>query len=89
MAVVWIPPQLRTLTNGEDRVTADGTTVGRVIDALERAFPGLRALLCDDDRIRSDIAISVDGEITQLGLLQPVRDDSEIHIVPAIGGGAP
>jgi hypothetical protein len=33
------------------------------------------------------LAVSVDGEIAILGLLERVSDDSEIHFVPAIGGG--
>jgi hypothetical protein len=29
----------------------------------------------------------VDGEVARLGLLQPVRADSEVHFLPALGGG--
>jgi hypothetical protein len=33
------------------------------------------------------LAVVVDGETSQLGLLAQVREDSEIHFLPALGGG--
>ena len=33
------------------------------------------------------MAVVVDGETSQLGLLEHVREDSEIHFLPALGGG--
>lgn len=87
MAIVFIPPQLRMLTGGAERVSVPGDTLGRVIDALDRAHPGLRDRLVAGDRLREGIAVSVDGEVTQLELLQPVGPASEVHILPAIAGG--
>jgi molybdopterin synthase sulfur carrier subunit len=87
MATVWIPAPLRHLTNRQETVTVPGTRVRQVIEALERAFPGIRARLCDGDTLRSGIAIVVDGEVATLGLLQPVGPASEVHFLPAIGGG--
>jgi molybdopterin converting factor small subunit len=87
MATVWIPSLLRPLTGGQREVTADGATVGALIDALDAAYPGLRARLRDGDRLQPGIAIVVDGETGARGLLDTVKPDSEVHIVPAIGGG--
>lgn len=87
MATVWIPSLLRPLTGGQRQVTAPGATVGEVIDALEATYPGMRERLCQGDRLQSSIAIAVDGVTAANGLLEPVRPDSELHIVPAIGGG--
>ncbi|MSQ62015.1 MAG: molybdopterin synthase sulfur carrier subunit [Dehalococcoidia bacterium] len=87
MAAVWIPPQLRYLTRGAERATVPGDTLRAVIDALDAAYPGLRDRLCEADEIRGHISIVVDGDVTQRGLTQPVRPDSEVQIIPAIAGG--
>ena len=87
MPTVFIPPQLRTLTGGADRVAAAGTSVRRVIEDLERQYPGIRERLCDADDLRSGLAVAVDGNISSLGLLQKVQDTSEVHFLPALGGG--
>ncbi|MBI3963316.1 MAG: MoaD/ThiS family protein, partial [Deinococcus sp.] len=39
------------------------------------------------DQISPLISVAVDGEITRLGMLQPVAENSEIHFLPAISGG--
>ena len=33
-------------------------------------------------------AVVIDGETGPLGLLERVNEDSEVHFIPAIGGGA-
>jgi molybdopterin synthase sulfur carrier subunit len=87
MPIVFIPPPLRTLTGGADRVEATGTSVRRVIDDLERQYPGIRDRLCDGNELRSGLAVAVDGTISSLGLMQKVQDTSEVHFLPALGGG--
>jgi molybdopterin synthase sulfur carrier subunit len=58
-----------------------------VIDALERLYPGVKARLCDGESLRSGMVVVVDTEAARLGLGQPVGEGSEVHFVPAIGGG--
>jgi molybdopterin converting factor small subunit len=87
VATVWIPSLLRPLTGGQRQVTAAGATVGEIIADLDRAYPGMRDRLCQGDRLQSGIAVAVDGETGTLGLLEPVPPDSEVQILPAIGGG--
>jgi len=43
--------------------------------------------LVENNEIRPSIAVSVDGEIATSGMLEPVRPDSEVHFIPALGGG--
>ena len=66
----------------------EGATVRQVIENLERAWPGMRERLLDQDRLRPNISVAVDGEVTQMGLLEPVRPESEVHFITAIKGGA-
>jgi hypothetical protein len=33
------------------------------------------------------VAVIVDGEASVLGMLERLREDSEVHFLPAIGGG--
>jgi molybdopterin synthase sulfur carrier subunit len=78
---------MRGLTHGQERVQVAGATVRQVIASLEETYPGIRARLMDDDRIHPSIAVFVDGEAAQMGLLEPVSEESEVHFLPAIGGG--
>ena len=87
MPVVYIPTLMRDLTGGAEKVTVEGATLRQVVNSLEAAHPGARARLCQEDRIRPDIAVDVDGEVTRQGMLQAVRPDSEVHFVPAVSGG--
>ena len=87
MAVVWIPPLLRDLTGGEAQVTVPGETVRQVIANLEQAYPGVEARLCDEGRLRPNISVVVDGTVSTLRLRHQLSETSEVHFLPAIGGG--
>lgn len=87
MATVHIPTQMRELTGGLTKVVADGATLRQVLAALDAKHPGLAARLVIDDAIAPGLAVSIDGNITSRGLLSKVAPASEIHILPAIGGG--
>jgi molybdopterin synthase sulfur carrier subunit len=78
---------MRDLTAGRETVSADGVTVRQVIESLDRQFPGMKQRLCNADGLRPGIAVIVDGIAAPLGWLQPVRRESEVHFLPAIGGG--
>jgi molybdopterin synthase sulfur carrier subunit len=87
MATVWIPALLRQMTRGQAQVNVPGDTVGQVIEALDAAYPGVRSRLCEGKGLTRGMAVSVDGHIAPLGLLAHVDEESEIHFVPAVGGG--
>ena len=87
MPIVAIPSLLRNLTAGEESITVPGTTIREVIDNLEARYPGIKARLCEEDRIKPGIAIYVNGLLTRGSLLERVDTDAEIHFLPAIGGG--
>ena len=89
MADIWIPPRLQHITGGKDRVMIPGSTVRQLVNNLEKEFPGIKENLYDEelDDLMPGLAVIVDGEASQLGLLERVKEDSEIHFLPAIGGG--
>jgi molybdopterin converting factor small subunit len=84
---VWIPALHRDLTNGQERVTAEGETVGEVVAQLETHYPGLEARLCEDGRLRPHIAVAINGEVTRRGLRERLTAPSELHFIPALSGG--
>jgi molybdopterin converting factor small subunit len=87
MALVFIPSLMRTVTGGKDRVEVEGRTLRQVIDALDRAYPGMKELVLAGDRPRPGVALAVNGNVTTVGLLAEVPDGAEVQILPAIGGG--
>jgi len=84
---VHIPAILRELTGDRSTVEAAGATVREVIEDLERRWPGIRDRLTDGDRLRSNLAVAIDGEVSPLGLREAVEPSSEVHFVAAIKGG--
>ena len=89
MATVFVPRRLRPLADGRAQVQVSGATVRQVIEALEMECPGLKAKLCraDGARLARGTAVTVDGVTSELGLLEKVGPNSEVHFLPAIAGG--
>jgi molybdopterin converting factor small subunit len=90
MAVtVKIPSQLRASTGGEAALTADGATVGEVLDDVFTEHVELRDRITDDGEIRRFVNIYVGGEDVRFGdgLGTRVDDGAEVTILPAVAGG--
>ena len=89
MAEVWLPTNMQSLTGGQQRVQAGGNNVRQIINDLEKQYPGLKEMLYDEeeDNLMPGLAVIVDGDASLIGLLERVREDSEVHFLPAIGGG--
>ena len=86
MPVVFVPAILRALIL-VDRVDVDCATVGEIIDELEGRFPGVSAILVADDDMAPGIAVSINDQVSQMGLMEPVPVDAEVHFLPSISGG--
>jgi molybdopterin converting factor small subunit len=82
MATVVFSRNLQPHTGGVVRVDVEPGPVRDVIRQLIRRFPELRP------HLESNMAVSIDGEIIQEPLLEPVGPDSEVHFLPPISGGA-
>ena len=87
MATVFIPSLMQKLSDGKSRVEIEGSSVRQVVNNLEAQYPGFMERLVEDGRIKGNISVAIDGEITPLGMLEKVGEDSEVHFLPAIGGG--
>ena len=91
MAVVFMPTPLRRYIGGVACVEVPGATLRQLINNLEARHPGLREHLLhpeDSDRLMMGLAAIVDGEPTNMGLLTTLDEQSEVHFLPAIAGGA-
>ena len=88
MATVFVPTMLQSFTNGVKQVDVEAANIRQVLDRLDEIYPGLKERLVEDGQIRSNLAVAIDGEVARLGLMERVSPTSEVHFVPAIGGGA-
>ena len=89
-AKVRIPTQLRTLSGGAAEVAVDGSTVNEVLEGLERAHPGFRGRLFDDDgQLRRFVNVFVADEDVRFlkGLDTEVAEGTTVSIIPAVAGG--
>ena len=68
-------------------VIVEGGTVGEVIDGLERAHPRLVGWIRDEQGSRRPhVNLFLNGE--RAGLEAPVAPEDQLHVLPAISGGA-
>ncbi len=87
---VRIPAPLRRLTNGQDKVSADGATVAEVVANLDEQYPGISERLCDESgQLRNFVNLYVNGEDVRFldGLGTATSSGDEVSIVPAVAGG--
>jgi len=86
MPTVHIPMQWRDLTAGTAQVTVDAANVRQVIHRLEQQFPGISARALRGDTLMPGLSADIDGVMTTR-LIAPVQPASEVHFLPALGGG--
>ncbi len=90
MATVRIPSPMRRYTNGERLVTVGGATLSAALDELGQRFPGLGERLLDaEGNLHHFVNVFIDEQDVRLlgGLATPLRDASEVSIIPAMAGG--
>ena len=71
----------RRFTGGAAEFDVEATNFRRLILELDRRFPGL------GHQIEEGMAVAIDGEIWQDAYLAPLGPDSEVYLIPKIGGG--
>jgi len=88
---VLIPTPLRRFTGGEAKVSATGSNVGEVLDALEQAYPGIGERLRDDSgQLRRFVNVFVNGHNVRDrdGVETSLSNGDEVGIIPAMAGGS-
>ena len=88
---VHLPTVLRSHAGGAKDVTADGATVGEVLNALAAEYPGLSGQVINGDgTLHKFVNVYVnDDDVRYLSALDtPVTDSDEVSILPAVAGGA-
>ncbi|MGR8920416.1 MAG: MoaD/ThiS family protein [Gammaproteobacteria bacterium] len=82
MAKVVLPLEVaRAFANGVTEHEVEAGDVRALVSALDQRFPGI------GDRLRTGLAVAIDGEIFQDWFLQHVAANSEVYFLPAIEGG--
>ncbi|HEY4299299.1 MAG TPA: MoaD/ThiS family protein [Candidatus Didemnitutus sp.] len=83
---VLIPSSLRSYTE-RGETEASGATLGAVLADLDRAYPGIRFRVIDEqDQVRRHIRIFING-IQARDLSHPLAASDEVIIVQALSGG--
>lgn len=78
---------MREMTDGAETVKVEGSSVRQIINNLDEKFPGVKARLTDNGKMKANISVAVDGQVSPIGVLEKVGEESEVHFFPAIGGG--
>ena len=71
----------RRFTGGVSELEVEANNFRRMVLELDRRFPGLGR------QIDESMAVAIDGEIFQDAYLAPLKPESEIYLIPKIGGG--
>jgi sulfur-carrier protein len=87
LPTIWIPAPLRELTHGKTSVFVAGSSVREAIESLEAEYPGIKDRLCEEGKVRPNISVMVDGQVSHLKMREKLTDESEVHFVIAISGG--
>ncbi|WP_110206157.1 MoaD/ThiS family protein [Nocardioides daejeonensis] len=87
---VRIPTILRTYTDGEKAVTAQGETLSALIDDLEANHAGIKDRLIDNGDLRRFVNVYINDEDVRFigGLEAKLADGDQVVVLPAVAGGA-
>ena len=77
MATVFITSLMQNLTAGQSKVEVEGSTIRQIVENLEKAHPGMKERLVDRHKIKPNISVAIDGEVTPIGMLEKVGENSE------------
>jgi molybdopterin converting factor small subunit len=84
---VYFTSVLRDVSGARSQMEVTGTTVGEILNELDRVLPGIRDRLCTNGRLDPSMTVLVDGLASRDGLDSAVGAESEIYFLPIIGGG--
>ena len=91
MATVKIPPVLRASVGGEKEVSAEGASVGEVLNALAAAHPQTQSqLFSAEGELNRYVNVYLNDEDVRVldGLQTSVGEGDTLVILPAMAGGS-
>jgi len=87
---VRIPTILRTYTNGESQVSAEGETLSEVIENLDASYPGIKGRILDEQgAIRRFVNVYVGNDDVRFidGVQTQTAEGAQVSVIPAVAGG--
>jgi sulfur-carrier protein len=87
---VRIPTILRTYTDGESEVSAEGDTLAAVLDDLDTHYSGIKGRVLDEGgELRRFVNVYVGNDDVRFleNLDTPTPDGTQISVIPAVAGG--
>ena len=81
MAKIILTRALLRFTDGQSAFELEVRTVRDLFRELSRRFPAMAP------HLEQGVAVAIDGQIYQDALFQEIAEDSEVHVIPQIGGG--
>ena len=91
MATIRIPPVLRPSVGGEKEITAEGASVGEILNAVAESHPDTRSqLFAADGGLNRYVNVYLNDEDVRVleGLETTVGESDTLVILPAMAGGA-
>jgi molybdopterin converting factor small subunit len=89
MATVRLAPVLRSSAGGSKQVTAEGSTLGTVLQDLYLRYPALKEQIQPEQELSRFVNVYVnDQDVRYLqGLETPVGPNDTVILLPAMAGG--
>ena len=87
---VRLPTIMRSNAGGQSEISAEGATIGEIIDDVVRQFPGTAShLRAPDGGVHRFVNVYLnDEDVRYLGKLETkVGEGDTVSIVPAVAGG--
>ena len=81
MARVILMPSLRAFAEGAEEVEVEAADLRQLLRRLGERFPDLAP------HLEEPLTVAIDGEIRQDDWFAAIAADSEVHLMPRIGGG--
>lgn len=82
MAQVVLPASLKPFTGDQTEFDIEVKNIRDLFRKLSELYPALQP------HLDAGFAVAIDGEIFQDDWLQPISADSEVYLIPKIGGGS-
>lgn len=81
MARIVLFGNLRQYTGGVSELELDVRNIRQLFAKLGERFPELAPHLVDG------MAVAIDGQIYQDTLIEPIGEESDVHVLPQMAGG--